>query len=405
MSLSGIKQYFPLLRNSAIAYLDSAATAQKPDTVIDAVGDFYRTTNAPIHRGIYNLAEVATQQYEAARRAVAQFINARPEEIVFTSGTTDSITMVARVWAEQHLKRGDEIVVPESEHHSNLIVWQDLATRRGLTITYVKLTPDFKLDLDDFVKKITSKTKLVTFSLSSHIFGNYPSEYITTIIARAHAVGARIVCDAAQAVGHTLIDVQTLGVDFLAFSSHKMFGPTGIGVLYIRSTRFAELGVYRIGGGMVKSANIDCITWKEMPYRLEAGTPPSAQAIGLQAAIVFFKEHITLSALSEHYTQLSERLKKCLKKYPDVTIMQADYGQDLHNHVLSWYSTTYHAHDIAAWLNQYGICIRAGNHCAQPVHERFRIVASARISFHAYTTMHDIELVERALHELYTSTP
>jgi len=401
MNALQIKQDFPLLRNSSIVYLDSAATSQKPDAVITALIDFYQKSNAPVHRGIYALAESATQKFEDARKAVADFINSSPEEIVFTSGTTDSINTVANAWATLNLKAGDEIVLPESEHHSNLLPWQQISASHGLVIKYVPLTQDFKLDIDAFLNAITPKTKLVTFALSSHIFGNYPLEYLHAICAKAREVGARILLDAAQAVGHMPIDVQTLGVDFLAFSGHKLFAPTGIGVLYINKNRFSELGVYRIGGGMVHSAQLGCIEWKEMPYRLEAGTPPIAQAVGLYAAIKYFKQNIDYAKLAEHEDNLCKNLIEHLKQHDDIVVMKPEYSQKVHNHVVSFYSKKFHAHDIAAWLSQYNIAVRAGHHCAQPIHERFGIAASVRASFHAYTTMHDIDAFGKALHALY----
>lgn len=402
-----IKQDFPLLRNSSIVYLDSAATSQKPEVVIDAISNFYRTENSPVHRGIYELAEQATGMFESARNAVAEYINAAPEEIVFTSGTTDSINTIAAAWAAHILQKGDEIVLPVSEHHSNMLPWLELARTHGVTINFVAITDDFKLDIEDFLKKITSKTKLVTFALTSHIFGNYPQEYIRAIIHKAHQVGAKIVLDAAQSVGHLHIDTQILGVDFLAFSGHKLFGPTGIGVLYVNKKNFKDIAVYRTGGGMVQNVVLDalakkeCALWKEMPYRLEAGTPAIAQAIGLHAALAYIKDTLSYTKLSEYEDVLITHLKKLLTKHDDIVIMQPVYDQPVHNSLLSFYSRRYHAHDIAAWLSQYNIAVRAGNHCAQPIHERLQIPASVRVSCHAYTTMHDIDAFVHALDELY----
>ncbi len=402
-----IKQDFPLLRNSGIVYLDSAATGQKPEVVIDAISTFYRTENGPVHRGIYELAEQATGTFEAARKAVADLINASPEEIVFTSGTTDSINTIAAAWAAHTLQKDDEIVLPVSEHHSNMLPWLELARTHGVTIIFVSLTPDFKLDIEDFLKKITPKTKLVTFALTSHIFGNYPQEYIRVIINKAHQVGAKIVLDAAQSVGHMKLDMQLLGVDFLAFSGHKLFGPTGIGVLYVNKKNFNDIAVYRMGGGMVQNITLDaldkkeCALWKEMPYRLEAGTPAFAQAIGLHAAIAYIKDTISYIKLSEHEDALITHLKKLLTKYDDIVIMQPVYQKPVHSSLLSFYSMRHHAHDIAAWLSQYNIAVRAGNHCAQPIHQRLKIPASVRVSCHAYTTMHDIDAFGHALDELY----
>lgn len=396
-----IKQDFPFLRNNNVAYLDSAATSHKPEAVISAISNFYSTNYGPVHRGIYASAEHATQLYEDARKAVADFINATPEEIVFTSGATDSINMVAYAWAMRNLRAGDEIVLPVSEHHSNLLIWQELATVHGFKVVYVNVTPDFKLDLADFLQKITPKTKLVTFAISSHIFGNYPHNYITKIIAQAHAVGAAVLLDAAQAVGHEQIDVQLLQADFLAFSAHKMFGPTGVGILYVNKKIFKQLGVNRIGGGMVHSAQLNCIAYKEMPYRLEAGTPPSAQAVGLHAAIIYFKEKINYTKLAEHENILIEYLIMRLRKHSDIVIMQAAYSEPVHNHLVSFYSKKFHAHDIAAWLSQYNVAVRAGHHCAQPIHEQLGVTASVRVSVHAYTTHDDMVACADALDKLY----
>lgn len=401
MDSGRIKQHFPLLRNSDITYLDSAATSHKPDMVIQALVDFYQTSNANIHRGIYPLAEAATAQYEAARTAVAGLINADAHEIVFTSGATDSINVVAQAWAALTVKSGDEIVLPESEHHSNLLPWQQLRITHGIVLKYAKINPDFKLDIDDFVQKITPQTKLVTFALTSHIFGTIPEEYFFAIRARAREVGARILLDVAQSVGHMKLDVRLLGVDFLVFSGHKLFGPTGIGVLYINKSSFSELGVYRTGGGMVHSVQLDCIEWKQMPHRFEAGTPPIAQAIGLHAAVAYLNEQINYTQLAEHEGMLCRAVKEHLRRHDDIVIMQPDYHGNVYNSLVSFYSKRFHAHDIAAWLAESGVAVRAGHHCAQPIHERLGIVASVRASFHAYTTMHDIDAFGKALHALY----
>lgn len=401
-----IKKDFPLLRNTDIVYLDSAATSQKPDAVITALTDFYQKSNAPVHRAIYALAESATQQFEDARTAVADFINADTQEVVFTAGTTDSINTIAHAWAALNIKAGHEIVLPESEHHSNLLPWQQLSAIHDVQVKYVPLTGDFKLDIDAFVGAITPKTKLVTYALSSHIFGNYPLEYHHAIRAKAHEVGACILLDAAQAIGHMPVDVKKLGVDFLTFSGHKLFAPTGIGVLYINKNRFSELGVYRVGGGMLHSAQLGCkqlgcIEWKEMPYRLEAGTPAIASAVGLHAAINYFNAHSNYTALLEHQDTLCKLTIEHLSQHDDIIIMQPKYPQQVHNHLVSFYSKKFHAHDIAAWLSKYHVAVRAGHHCSQPIHERFGIPASVRASFHAYTTLDDIDAFGKALHALY----
>ncbi len=401
MNALDIKQDFPLLRESTIVYLDSAATSQKPETVLRAVDTFYRVNYASVHRGIYDLAEKATGLYEDARTAVATFINAAPDEVVFTSGATEGINMVAYGWVAHFLQAGDEIIVPESEHHANLLVWKQLAHERNFTLTFIPLKDNFALDIERFLDAITTRTRFVACSMSSHIFGNYPESYLEAIIQKAHRVGAAVLIDAAQAAGHRVLDVRRWDIDFLVFSGHKMFAPTGIGILYSNRSFFAQWGIYKIGGGMVHSAKLSCVQWKEMPYRLEAGTPPIAQAIGLHAAVKYFNEKINLDELAEHEDLLAQTFITQLQKYDDIAIMLPAYEEKVHNHVVSFYSKKYHAHDIACALNQKNIAVRAGHHCAQPIHQRLGIDASVRVSFHAYTTMNDVEACVMALQQLY----
>ena len=398
-----IKKDFPLLMGQSIVYLDSAATSQTVQAAIEAQTTFFTRDNGPVHRGIYTLAERATAQYEQARAVVAQFIHAHTDEVVFTSGATDSINTVSRAWAAHNLQPGDEIVLPEAEHHANLLVWQELARTHKLVLKYARMNPDFTLDIEHFLEQITLKTKLVTWAASSHIFGEHPEHFTHKIVTKCRAVGARTLLDAAQIAGHKAIDVEKLGVDFLVFSGHKMFGPTGVGVLYCSRRVFAELGISRIGGGMVYRADFSCAEWKEMPYRLEAGTPPTAQAIGLAAAITYISQSINLVQLPIYEHMLIQRLRARLSEHSDIVCLVPRYNGPVFNHVLTFYSRTIHAHDIAAWCNTFNVCVRAGHHCAQPIHQKFGLQATVRVSVHAYTSPADIDACADAIDGLFTS--
>ncbi|MGE0206940.1 MAG: aminotransferase class V-fold PLP-dependent enzyme [Candidatus Babeliales bacterium] len=316
-----MKQYnndFPLLKvHKDLIFFDNAATSQKPQVVIDAVTDFYTQYNAPIKRGLYRLAEQATEHFERARACVAQYINAAPEEIIFTSGATESINFIAATWALQQLKKGDEIVLTELEHHSNLIPWQECAQKTGAVIKFIPVTKDGMLDITSLDTLITKKTKLVSFLDVSNAIGTHLP--VHALVARAREVGAKIFIDACQSVPHQRIDVHHYDCDFLAFSGHKMLGPTGIGILYIKKEIQHEVPPYQFGGGMIFQAGYQEATYLKPPYCYQAGTPPVAQAIGLQAAIDYLQT-LDFQALKKHEAGLCVRLIDGLQGIPGIRV-------------------------------------------------------------------------------------
>ncbi|MCK4264892.1 cysteine desulfurase [Candidatus Babeliales bacterium] len=398
-----LKKDFPIFTSGELkdkVYLDSAATSQKPKIVIESLIDFYQNYNSNVHRGIYDIAEKASSKYEEARDKVAKFINAESlSEVIFTSGTTEGINFVVDAWARRKLSPGDEIIITQAEHHANLLPWQRLAKELNLTLKYIKL------DLDDFTLKwdglITSKTKIVSVSVCSNVLGpiwkNGINE-IKALIEDAHKVGAKIVLDAAQSVPNAVIDVQMLGADFVAFSGHKMLGPTGVGVLYIKKDLHDQLEPYQVGGSMVYSAVFDKSIWKESPYKYEAGTTPIAEVIALGTAVDYLNK-IDFKELAKFESYLCGKLIDGLEQIPEVEIfgnrdLIRDYG-----HLVSFVVKNIHAHDIAAHLNTNDICIRVGHHCAQPLHVLLGAEATARASFYLYNEEQDVDRLLKFLPE------
>lgn len=397
-----IRNDFPILKkrinNKPLIYLDSAATTHKPQQVLDVITTFYAEHNANIHRGVYALTEQATTLYEQARTRVAQFIGAHPHEIIFTRSTTESINMVAATWAHRHIKEGDEIVLSELEHHSNLLPWQALANDRGARLVFIPVTQDGTLALSELDNLISSKTKLVTISHVSNALGTHND--VERIISAAHAVGAKVLIDAAQSVPHQKIDAHALSCDFLAFSGHKMFGPTGIGVLYVASALHAAMPPYQYGGGMVYQADFTHATFLKMPQRMEAGTPAIAQAIGLAAAIEYIDSHIDFNELKKYEAQLCARLIDGLSSMPNIRILGPIEQLKECGHLVSFVVDGMHAHDVAAYLDTFGMCVRAGHQCAQPLATRLGIQAAVRASFYAYTTREEVDALLSALGSL-----
>lgn len=309
-SINELRKDFPILKriinNNPLIYFDNAATTQKPQSVIDALVDFYTQYNANIHRGVHTFGEQATQMYEEARSKVAQYINAEPDEIIFTRGTTESINLIATAWGEQHITRGDEIVITELEHHSNLLPWQQLAHKKNAKLNYIPVHDDGTLNMASLPELITAKTKLVAVSHVSNALGTHND--IASIIRAAHAVGAYVLIDAAQSVPHQKINVKSLNCDFLAFSGHKMLGPTGIGVLYIKKKLHDHIPPYQFGGGMVFEVDFHKASWLRAPHKFEAGTPAIAQAIGLGAAIDYLHNYVDFTLLQAHEAKLCTRL-------------------------------------------------------------------------------------------------
>lgn len=388
-----VREDFPLLKKKVngkeLIYFDNAATSQKPQVVIDALTEFYTEHNNNIHRGVYQSAEETTQLYENARKTVAQFINAHSEEIVFTKGTTESINFVTRAWAAHNLVAGDEIVLTELEHHSNIIPWLVLAKEKNIKIVYIPVCLDGTLDLSKLDSIITKKTKLVSCVHVSNALGT--SVDIHAIIERAHAVGAKVLIDAAQSVGHKPIDVKKINADFLAFSGHKMGGPTGIGVLYIKKELHEQTQPYQYGGGMPYEVDYHSVSFGKAPHKFEAGTPPIAQAIGLAAAIDYINKKIDFKSLQKHEAQLCTQLIEGLSKHKQIRLLGPIKQLKQSGHLISFVIEGMHAHDVADYLGKQGICVRAGHHCAQPLAKKLGYQSSVRVSFYAYNTQEEVE--------------
>ena len=383
---------FPILERRIhgrpLIYLDSAATAQKPRQVIEAVCRFYESSNANVHRSIHTLGEEATALYEAARDRVQAFIRApRREEIVFTRNTTEAINLVARSWGAVHLKAGDEILLTELEHHSNLIPWQLLAGAKGLTLRFIPITDDGYVDLEKLPRLLTERTRLVALAHQSNVLGTILP--VRSIVDAAHALGAKILVDAAQSVPHMGVDVSMLGADFVAFSAHKMLGPMGIGVLWARREELDRMEPFLGGGEMIREVWLDHATWNDLPWRFEAGTPNVAGAVGLAAAIAYL-ERVGMGAIREHEQALTALALEALRREPGMTLYgplnAADKGG-----VIAFNLDGIHAHDVAQALDQEGIAVRGGHHCAMPLMRRLGVPGTARASFYLYTTEAEIE--------------
>lgn len=382
-------------------YLDSAATSQKPHAVIQAVVDWYTLYNANIQRGIYDLAEQATEKVAAVRQMIARFINAHsPEEIIFTSGTTDSINKAALFWADHNLHKGDAIVVTQGEHHANFVPWQQLAQKKGLTLTIIPVLPDGTLPYDQLDTYFSPRTKLLAVGQVSNALGTYHD--LKKLIATAKTYGALVLIDGAQAVGYMPINVQELGADFYAFSSHKILGPTGVGVLYVRRSILEDMRPALFGGSAVYSVDIENTTFAPAPYKFEPGTLPLAQIWGLGAAITYL-EQLGLESIQQHCSALTQQALIGLQRLPHITVMGPIEQLQHTGHLISFFPHSLHAHDVAALLNKYNIAVRAGHHCAQPLGAALGYTSSVRLSFHVYTTPDDIYHVLNALERILGS--
>jgi cysteine desulfurase/selenocysteine lyase len=387
-----VRDDFPILRRTIggypLVYLDSAATAQKPRAVLDALRAFYERSNANVHRSIHTLGEEATALFEAARDRVRAFIGARfREEIVFTKGTTEAVNLVAFTWARRALQEGDEILLTEMEHHSNLVPWLLLARERRLRLRQIPITDDGRLDLPALDRLLTRRTRLVALTHVSNVLGTVNP--VAEIVERAQAAGARVLVDGAQAVPHLPVDVAALGVDFYAFSGHKVGGPTGIGVLYGRREVLEPLEPAFGGSEIIKEVWLDHVTWNDLPWRFEPGTPPIAQAVGLDAALAYL-EGLGWEAIRAHEADLTREALPRLAEVEDLTL----YGSrdpEARVGVVSFNLAGVHPHDLAAALDAEGIAVRAGHHCAQPLMRRLGVLGTTRASFYLHTTIDDIE--------------
>jgi len=387
---------FPLLRQREnghpLVYLDNAATTQKPQSVLDAITEYYRTTNANVHRGAYDLAIRATEAYEAARAKLAGFVNAwAPEGVVFTRGTTEAINLVAGAYGRAHVRAGDSVVVTAMDHHSNLVPWQMLCQEKGATLRMVEITEDGRIDLSDYGRALERRPKIVAFPYVSNALGTVnPAAQLARL---AHAVGAVVVVDGAQSTPHLRVDVQALDCDFYALSGHKMLGPMGSGALVARPELLDAMPPYHGGGEMISRVWDDHSTYNTIPHKFEAGTPNVEGAVGLAAAIAYL-EGVGPERIAEHEQALAAAAIERLAQIEGVTV----YGpRDHRAGVVSFTYGDIHPHDIATILDQDGICIRAGHHCAQPLMRRLNVPATARASFYLYNGLDDVDVLAGGL--------
>ena len=394
---SQLKKDFPLLKATNLIYFDNASTTHKPQHVIDAISSFYSTSYATVHRGIYKLSEQATTHFEQVRNDIANFLGAHSDEIIFTQGTTHGINFIATSWALKTFKANDEIVLTELEHHSNLIPWQQIAEQTGALLKFIPINAQGTLELENLSEIITKRTKLVSIVHVSNALGTHND--ITTISKHARAVGARILLDAAQSVPHQKINLNSLDVDFLVFSGHKLLGPTGIGILYIKRAMQPEIPPYQFGGGMVFHANYYNATWLKSPQRYEAGTQPIAQVIGLGAALDYIKNNIDFDALTLHEAALCTRTIEGLQTIPGIRLLGPIQQLKQLGHIISFTLEGYHPHDIGAFLDAHNIAVRTGSYCAQPLAQKLGIDNSIRISFYAYNTLQEVDYFLEIMHK------
>jgi cysteine desulfurase/selenocysteine lyase len=393
---------FPILGQEVrpgvpLVYLDSAATSQKPGVVLEALERYYRESNANVHRGVHAFSERATAAYEGARAKVRDFIHAASaQEIIFTRNTTESINLIAYAWGLSALRPGDEIVLTEMEHHSNIVPWQIVAERQGARVRYIPVTEDGLLDLDAYNQLLESgRVRLVGVVHVSNVLGTINP--VAEIIRRAHAAGALALVDAAQSVPHMAVDVQALDADFFAFSGHKMVGPTGIGVLYGKRDVLDAMPPFLGGGSMISSVTLERTTYADLPQKFEAGTPAIAQAIGLGAAVDYLSG-VGMEAIHQHESALVGYAMQQLARIPDLKIFGP--GADQRAGVVSFTMKGIHPHDVAQGLDSAGIAVRAGHHCAMPLHEKFGLPATVRASFYLYNTSGEVDHLVEALEKV-----
>ncbi len=387
-----IKNDFPILKRAIngnqITYLDNAATSQRPNQVIDAISNYYKTSNANIHRGIYQISEESTKIYEDSKKVVASFINSQSDEIIYTRSATESANLVAYS-LEQYLKNSkkSEIVVSEVEHHSNLVPWQQLAKRLNMKFVQIKLTDDFTLDMEDAKSKINEKTAILAITHVSNTLGTEMP--VKDLVKLASSHGALTYIDAAQSAPHIKLDVKNIDCDFLAFSSHKMLGPMGIGVLYGKKKVLTEIPPFNFGGDMIKDVKFEETEWNDVPMKFEAGTVDVAGAVGLAKAIEYL-ENIGMENVSAWEKELSAYAVKKLSEIDSIKIYRTKNGAA--SGIVSFTIDGFHHHDIASYLNDFGVCIRVGHHCTMPFMDKMKITGTARLSFYIYNTHKDVDI-------------
>ena len=394
LDVNQIRNDFPIFRkkDGDFIYLDSASTSQKPESVIESVSSYYNSYAANIHRALYKIGEKATDQYESVRERVKRFINVPDSHVViFTRSTTESINLIAYAWGAKKLDKDDQILITEMEHHSNIVPWQLLSSRSNASLNYIPIKKDGTLELEELKKNISSKTKLISVSHQSNVFGTINP--INDIIDEAKKIGAVTVIDGAQAVPHMKVDIKELDCDFYAFSGHKMLGPTGVGVLVARKNILEEMDPFMGGGEMINTVNMNESTWNEVPWKFEAGTPNIAQVIGLGSSIDYI-ENIGIDMIHQHEQELLHYGLEILSQNENIAL----YGKaNKRGGVIPFNVKNIHPHDLAKFLDTDGICIRAGHHCAQPIMNKLGISATARASFYLYNTKEDIESLAESI--------
>lgn len=392
---------FPILARTLhggvpLVYLDNAATAQRPRQVIQALVDTYEQHYANVHRGIHWLADQSTDLYEEARQKVRQFIGAAAaEEVIFATGATAAINLVARSWGDTCVRAGDEILVTQMEHHSNLVPWHQLAERTGAVVRGIPVTEEGLLDLDGLDRLLTDRSRLVAVTAVSNVLGTINP--LETVIARAHEAGALVLVDGAQSVAHLPTDVTRLDADFLAFSGHKMLGPSGVGVLWGKRHILEQMPPFLGGGSMIRRVRIDGFEPADLPARFEAGTPPIVPAIGLGAAIDYLNA-VGMEAIGRHERQLTQRAHALLEGLPRLRILGPSPDRKGGIVSFAFEASRPHPHDVAQLLDRHGVAVRAGHHCAMPLHQRFGVTATTRASFYLYNTLEEVDRLAEALH-------
>ncbi len=399
--LQRIRSDFPTLQRQIhngvpLIYLDSTATAQKPQMVLTAMDEYYRRSNANIHRGVHTLAEEATAAYEGARQRIAQFIGARTaREVIFVRNTTEAINLVAMTWGRTQLQAGDLVILTEMEHHSNLVPWQMLAAERGLRLEFIPVTDDGLLDLAVYQQLLEQGPKLVAFTHMSNVLGTInPAK---EMIAAAHQAGALTLVDGAQSVPHLPVDVRDLDADFLAFSAHKMVGPTGIGALYGKEALLNAMPPFMGGGDMIKKVTLRTFAANTLPHKFEAGTPAIAEGIGFGAAVDYLKT-VGMQAVEEHEQTI---IRYALERFAEISgVTVIGPAAEHKGAVLSFTLQEAHPHDVAQLLDREGIAVRAGHHCAMPLHDRFKLPATTRASFYLYNTIEEVDRLAEAVEKV-----
>lgn len=391
-----LKEEFPLLRQQPdLVFLDNAASTQKPEAVLAAMDKFYRTAYANVHRGVYSLSEEATTQYENARQTVAQFINAASrEEVIFTKNATAALNLIAFSLARQ-LNSGDEVLLSEAEHHANLVPWQVAAARYGLKLKFIPLNQEGRLDLTSIDRVLSARTKILAITAMSNVTGAITD--LEKIIPTAHARHITVVVDAAQAIQHLAVDVQAWGCDVLVFSAHKIFGPTGLGVLWGKLDLLHNLEPFEYGGSMIEEVSLDKSTYTQPPTKFEAGTPPITEAIGLAAAINFIKK-LDYRLIQTHEEELINYVLDRLPQVPGLRLIGPSQAY-LRGPVFSFVIDGLHPHDVASILDSVGVCVRAGHHCAMPLHKKFGLTATTRASFTIYNSEADVNALIAGLNK------